>query len=206
MICHRDFLFWPCLFGVLCASYICMGRHSWVEGSFLWLWFLCHWFGILSPHVWLYFGGSFFFIVSNISCVFISYIFFCLIFQVALLLGQDPLFCLWNLIFCLPLDLFCLYSFPFSFVVAKASQTRPECWDPREVRWGVKKQGLGGEDTHQAGLWKRMWDVWVWYGVVMAAQRVVWVDVCREDPGRSLDVGFSTRRGCEKRQGSLLKI
>lgn len=156
------------------------------------------------------FWRQFFHSVQHFLCVHFLYFVFCccccLIFQVPFLFGQDPLLCLWNLIFCLPLDLFCLYSFPFSFVVAKASQTRPEGWDPREVWWDVKMQGLGGEDTHQAGLWKRMWDVWVWYGVVTAAQRVVWVDACREDPGRSLDVGYSTRRGCEKRQGSLLKI
>lgn len=36
MICHGDFLFWICLFGVLCASCIYMGYvfPEFVQGSF----------------------------------------------------------------------------------------------------------------------------------------------------------------------------
>lgn len=44
---HWDFLFWSCLFGDLCVSYICMCGLSRVWGSFLlwsyWRFGLCHW-------------------------------------------------------------------------------------------------------------------------------------------------------------------
>lgn len=34
----------------------------------------------------------------------------------------------------------------------------------------------GVRETHQARLWRRTWEVWVWSRVVEAASKVLWMD------------------------------